>query len=411
MNQEQFFNLFSPNKFVKTFKLGSFILIMKIAVFTDTFLPNIDGVVTSILNLVKGLSDRGHKIFIICPKYSKMKEEFSYKNIEVIRVSGIPALFYPNYKLTGFLSTDLIKKFKSEDIDIIHFMTPLTLGLEAIFISKILKIPLVGTFHTFFGDPNYLKHVKMDYKFFENIVWRYSKFFYNKCDLITCPSETTKQELILHKHTKLIKVISNGIDFSVFDNSKSKKVKNKYNKNGFLLLFIGRIAYEKNILYLLECFKNVTNKISNVKLILIGEGPEMKEVKEKLKELKIEDKVILLGRVNHDELVKSSIFGACDIFVSASVTENQPMTVLEAQANGLPCVVMNERGMKTLVKNNFNGLLVENNNQAAFSDAIIYLLKNKTVLSKFRKNTLSEIKKHEVSKVIEIWEKTYKSLI
>jgi 1,2-diacylglycerol 3-alpha-glucosyltransferase len=384
---------------------------MKIAIFTDTFLPNIDGVVSSILNLVKGLSDSGHKIFIICPRYSKIKEEFSYKNIEVIRVSGIPALFYPNYKLTGFLSTDLIKKLKSENVDIIHFMTPLTLGLEAILISKVLKIPLVGTFHTFFGDPNYLKHAKLDYKFIEKIVWRYSKFFYNKCDLITCPSETTKQELISHKHTKPIKVISNGIDFSVFNNSESKKVKNKYNKNGFLLLFIGRIAYEKNILYLLECFKNVIDKISNVKLILIGEGPEMKDVKEKLKELKIEGKVILLGRVNHDELVKSSIFGACDIFVSASVTENQPMTVLEAQANGLPCIVMNERGMKTLVKNNFNGFLVENNNKSAFSDAIVYLLKNKRILKDFRKNTLSEIKKHEISKVIEIWEKTYKSLI
>lgn len=382
---------------------------MKIAIFTDDFLPKIDGIVNSTIMLSKGLADRGHKIFIICPKYRNQKKEFSYKNIEVIRFRGIPAMFYPEFKLTNIFSYKLYKRLKKEKIDIIHFQTPLTLGIQGVLISKLLKIPLVGTVHTIFGDKECLKHVKMDNKIGEKISWGILKSVYNQSDRITSPSESAKQVLLDHG-LKNLKTISNGIDLKVFNNSKSKQIKEKYNPHNPLLLFIGRIAHEKNIFYLIDCISLVLKEMKNVKFLIIGDGPQMEDVRKKINTLKL-DNIILVGKIPYKELLKSGIFGACDIFVTASTIETQGISTMEAQANGLVAVGIDSRGIKDLVKNNYNGFLVENNNKKAFANAIIKLLKNKELYKKMKINTLKEIKKHDINNIIKIWEKEYKDLI
>jgi len=137
----------------------------------------------------------------------------------------------------------------------------------------------------------------------------------------------------------------------------------------------------------------------------------MNETKRKIEELGIKDNVILTGKIPYDQLVKSSIFKACDLFVTASVTENQPMTVLEAQINGLPCVGINIRGMKDLVQNGYNGYLTEEKNPSEFTEKIIKLLSNDKLRSKMQKNTLKTVKINDLPKVIEIWEETFKKLI
>jgi len=383
---------------------------LKIAIFTDVFLPKIDGVVSATLNLAKGMADRGHKIYIIAPKNGH-NNEFKYKNIKVIRISSIPALFYPEFKLTTPFSLKLYLELKKEKIDVIHFQTPLTIGLMGIIIGKMLKIPIVGTFHTMIADPQYLQHIKINGKIVQETAWRYARAFYNRCDLITCPSENIKRELLENKLKLPIKVISNGIDCSIFDNSQWKKFKDKYNISEKTLLFIGRIAYEKNIFYLLDCFKLVLNKMPEVKLILVGDGPQINDVRRKIHKEGMDSNVILAGKINHSSLVKSGIFKACDIFVSASITENQPMTILEAQANGLPCVGISEKGMKNLIIDGHNGYLAKLDDKNTFAGRIVNLLKNKKLLNKMKKNTLKEIKIHRLPEVIKTWEKEYNGLI
>lgn len=382
---------------------------MRIAIFTDTFTPQINGVVTSTINLAKGLADKGHKICIIAPKFKKIIE-FKHKNIKVLRVNAIPAGFYEDFKLTYF-EPRLVKYIKKEKIDIIHFQTPISLGMQAILISKMLKIPLVGTYHTAISEPQYLKHIKLDNKFVKRLSWIYSRLFYNKCDLITCPSKSTMKELIANKLKKDMKIISNGINTNIFDNSKSLSVKNKLNKDGDLVLFVGRIAHEKNILYLLDCFNLVLKKMSKVKFILIGDGPQMEEVKEKIISLGITNNIMLLGRIEHDELIKSSIFGACKIFATASLTETQGITLLEAQANGVVGIGVNAKGTKDLIIDGYNGYLVKKGNKKEFADRIITLLSDKKIYNKMKKNTLKEIKKHDMHNVIKKWEDTYSEVI
>jgi len=383
---------------------------MKIAIFTDTFLPQTNGIVTATINLAKGMADRGHHVYILAPKFPKEKE-FSYTNITIKRVPSIPAFFYQDFKFVSPYSRKVLEYIKKEKIEIIHFQAPVTIAIQAIRISKKLKIPLVGTFHTFISDPAYLKHIKLNYNAVVKLAWAYTRAYYNKCNLITCPSENTKKELLKNNLTNNIQVISNGMDTNIFDNSKAKEVKAKYAPKGNLLLFIGRIAHEKNLFYLVDCMKLVCNEMPETKLIMVGGGPQMDEIKEKIKSLKLQNNIILLGEVKYNELIKSSIFGASDLFLTASVTENQPMTILEAQANGLVCVGARARGIPNLIKDNYNGYTIIPGDKQAFANAIIKLLKDKKLRKKMEENTNTEIKNHEISQVIDTWEKTYNQLI
>lgn len=383
---------------------------MKIAIFTDTFLPKIDGIVTSTINLATGLADKGHIIYIIAPKNGR-STEFKYKNITVKRIRGIPGGFYPEFRMTNVVSIRLIRFLKKEGIEIIHFQTPITLGIQAILSAKYLKVPLVATFHTFITDEEYLKHVHLNKPYMKRVAWAFIRAYYNRPQLVTVPSESAKEELLAHGITKPIKVISNGIKPEIFDSSKAKEVHNKYSPNGKLLLYVGRVAYEKNIEYLIGCFSMIVKKSPLTKLLVIGEGPQMKDIQRKIKKEKLTENIIILGQIPHEELVKSSIIAAADVFITASLTENQPMTLLEAQVNGTVCVGMNVKGIKDLVQDGYNGYLAKKGDKKDFAEKVIQILENEKLQKEMEKNTLEEIKKHSYKKVIDTWEEEYKKLL
>jgi 1,2-diacylglycerol 3-alpha-glucosyltransferase len=381
---------------------------MKIAIFTETFFPHTNGVLTAIINLSKGLADNGHKVYIITPKF-KGGQEFIYPNITVHYIKGINAFIYEDIKLVSPISLRTLNFLKKEKIDIIHFMSPWTTGNKAIFISKILNVPLVGTFHTFIGDSENLKHVHLNYPFVKKHVWKYINSYYNKCDLVTCPSDFSKQELIRNKCKTPIKVISNGIEIPNTDIKNVNKIKKKYNCP--LLLFVGRISYEKNLEHLIDCFKLIVDKKPNCKLLLIGDGPLDKFIKNKIKSEKLNKNILQLGKMNHDKLIKEGYYKASDLFVSVSKTENCPLTVLEAQINGLIPVVYDAGGMNYLIKNNRNGILVPINDSKEFAKQVINLLGNKKKQEILKKNLKEDVKVHYIPNIIEQWEKEYSKLI
>ncbi|MBI3037212.1 glycosyltransferase [Candidatus Woesearchaeota archaeon] len=382
---------------------------MRIAFFTDTFHPQINGIVTSVVAIAKKLADRGHSIYIIAPKFPKA-EQFSYPNITVFRRPSVPALIYKDFKFTLPFDPWLMKFIMDEKVDIIHFHTPITLGLQAVLIAKLLSIPLVGSFHTFFADPHYLKHIRLNNKVMQRLAWKWSNSYYNRCDLVVCPSEGTRAELIAKKCRKPIKVIRYGIDLSMFDNAKSCSVKKAYNGSGKLLLFVGRIAHEKNLPYLLECFALVLKKVPSAKLVIVGDGPQMPELKAKIRAFGISQKVILTGQIKHEKLIKAGIFGACDVFVTTSTTETGPVSVLEAQANGLVCVGVKSRGMD-VIKDDVNGYIIEPSDKSGFASSVVKLLTNEKEYARMKRATLKEIRKYDINNITKVWEQTYKELV
>ena len=134
---------------------------MNIAIFTDTFLPNINGVVTFIIDYAKGLAKRGHKVLIIAPKTKKRNFVYLGENISFKFVRSINAYFYEGFRFTIPNTPILIRILKKFNVDIIHFQTQFTLGFEAILCAKLMKKPLVGTFNTFIAEPGYIKHIKL----------------------------------------------------------------------------------------------------------------------------------------------------------------------------------------------------------------------------------------------------------
>ena len=375
---------------------------MKIAIFTDSFTPQVNGVVTATVSLITHLADKGHLIYVIAPKYKNVKE-FDYKNVKVIRVPSVPAFFYPEFRINIPLRLKILKYLKKENIDLIHFQTPLTIGLQGIIISKMMKVPLVGTFHTLITHPQYLKHGGADFSIFKRVLWAYSKAFYNRCDLITTPSEVTRKELLENGFKNNLKVISNGIDLS----NLKRTVKKNTGKN---LLFVGRIAYEKNIPYLLECFKLVTKKLPETRLVIVGDGPQLAEIRKRIISMELDKNVTITGQIDHKKLINSNIFQKSRLFITASKTETQGISTLEAQVNGLVCIGLNEGGIKDLIKNNYNGFLIEDENKKEFAEKIISVLENNNLYKKMQKNTLKEVKKHDIKEVIKTWEKEYSKL-
>lgn len=383
---------------------------MRIAIFADMFLPLINGAVTSVLNLSRGIAAKGHQILIIVPKYKNMVYPELDKNIKILTVRGIPAFFYNGIKWTLPYDQKILKALLDHKIELLHFHTPMMLGFQAVLFAKFLKLPLIGTFHTFFNDSEYLKHAKLDYKIVQKILWEYTKFYYNRCNLITVPTESAKKILLNYGCNKKIKVISNGIDLHIFDNNKASEIKNRYNPKGSLCLFVGRIAYEKNLIFLIDAFGEVLKKIPDCKLLIVGGGPQLKETQTYIETLQLTNHIQMLGEIEHEYLLKSGIYGACDLFVTASKTETQGITVLEAQANGLPCVGIHAKGISDLIKNKINGFTTTENKKA-FANAIVKILKDKNLLNRMKKNTLKCIKPHKLEHIIDLWEKNYQAII
>ncbi|MBR9675566.1 glycosyltransferase family 4 protein [Candidatus Woesearchaeota archaeon] len=384
---------------------------MRIVIMTDTFYPNVDGVVTAISNAVKCLAKKGHQILIIAPSYGGDEKINLDKNISVARMKSVPLLSYKEYRVVLPCYRKCLRLLKEFKPEVIHFQTFGTLGLVATKLATKLGLPLIGTFHTFFADPNYLAHAHLNFKVFEKLAWAYSNYCYRKCELITTPSAYTRQEIIKHGCKPPVTVISNGIDTTMFDNSKAATVKKKYSLGGGLVLFIGRIAHEKNLVYLVECFNLVVRKSPKTRLLIIGDGPQKEEIQEAVKDMKLEKNILLLGSIAHDDLIKSGIFKACDVFATASVTENQPLTILESQANGLVCVGVKAKGVPNLILHNKNGIIAQVGDRKAFAQAILKLLKDKKLYKKMQKATLEIIKQHDLDVVVAKWEETYKEII
>ena len=224
----------------------------RIAIFTDSFLPQINGVVTSILALSKKLADRGYFVLIVVPS-SQVVRKFSYPNIKIQQISGISASFYQGFKFTNIVSLKTYSVIKKNNIDLIHFHTPITVSYIGIRIAKRLRLPLIGTFHTFFADPAYLQHWIMGTgNAAQKASWSYSNLFYNSADLVTTPSPSTAKELEENGCNRPLKYVSNGIDPGIFNNEKANAIKKQYNLPENVVLFTGRISHEKNLTVLVK---------------------------------------------------------------------------------------------------------------------------------------------------------------
>ena len=385
---------------------------MTITIFTDSFYPQINGVVTSITDIAIGMANKGHEVIIVAPAYKEDIPEFNYKNITVYRLPAIDASFYEGFKWSAIMHKPTFKKIKEANIDVVHFMTPLTVSIFGILCGKLLKKPIIGTYHTFISEITYLRQLfPKAGPFTQKFAWRYSNAFYNRANLITIPTENAKQELIKNRCKPPIQVVSNGIKLDSFDNSKASEIKNKYNPNGEIILYVGRVAPEKNMICLLDAFLLLTKEDTTTKLLVVGDGPSLKDCRLFASKNNIDDRIIFLGLVSNSELKKSGIFGACRMFATASKTETQSITILEAQANGIPAIGPNAKGIPNVITHDYNGFIVEPDNSEQLKESMKLLLENEDLYRAFSERSIENAMENDFNKILNDWEVRYKKII
>ena len=383
---------------------------MKIAVFSDAFLPQTNGMVTHLIETLPLLAKK-HKIIIFAAnqKGIDLPASLIKANLQTVLLPSLPLPVYPNWRVSLPYYLRVSKILNIFKPDLIHFHSPVTIGANGIFYAKKNKVPLVGSFHGYFMEPEYLKIVGLDKlglhnsKFINKLLWSYSNLFYNRANRIICPSQATRQDLINHGITRPVEIISNGININSYkmtDNGAVYKLPDKY------LLYVGRISREKNIDLVIEAFSKL---IDGIFLVIVGDGPDRKRLNKIAADLNINHKIIWLGNIDHQRLINSNIYQQASCFVSASTSETQGITFLEAMAFGLPLIGVSARAVTELIDN--NGILCQPDNADDLSQAIIKIITDDQLRKKYRQQSLKLVKKHDINNTVAKLEKVYKQVL
>ena len=311
---------------------------MKIAIFTDTYPPFINGVSTSAYNLVKTLKEHGHDVIVVTPRSDDGKLELIDG---VIRVPGLELKKMYGYRITTFYSRKILKMLKDFGTEIIHNQTDIGVGQFARIASRQLHVPQVYTYHTAYEDYTYyVVHGLMD-RIGKKAMRGYAKTVAKNCTEFITPSIKTKEYMRSVGSDIYINVVPTGIDFSLFDEKNIDKEKQKEFKkqhgigeNTKVFLLLGRVAKEKSMDYSIRGFAMFINKHPEVdaKLIVVGDGPQRNELEQLTHELGINKNVDFIGKVPASEV--PFYYHLADIYTSASITETQGLTFMEAMASG-----------------------------------------------------------------------------
>lgn len=374
---------------------------MRIGIFTDTYPPFINGVSTSIVMLKKALEKQGHTVYIVTVNNENMKYKYE-EDEKVIRIPGIPVGIY-DYRLTGIYPVKIVNKIRKWHLDVIHSQTEFGVGTFARIIAKQFHIPLVHTYHTMYED--YVHYITKGYFVgTSKKIVEYLTLFY--CDKtiseLIVPTEKTK-ELFKEKYkvNRNVYVIPTGIEIEKFylENNKNLNILEKRNslgiaKDDFVILFVGRIGTEKNIDLLLNGMDKLIKLSKKIKLLIIGDGPDMGYYKEYVYKRKLGKNVIFTGKVPWDSI--SEYYLIADIFATASVTETQGLTVIEAMAAGLPVVCINDESFTGTIMNNVDGIIF--NNLEEYIEAITKLYQDRKLLKNLGKKARIDAEKYSSEK-------------
>ena len=386
---------------------------MRIGIFTDTYPPYINGVSTSIKMLEQALKEKGHQVYIVTVNTKNMK--YIYENDgKVIRIPGIPIGIY-DYRLTGIYPIRVINKIKKWNLDVIHSHTEFGVGTFARIIAKQFGIPLVHTYHTMYEDyVHYITHGYFD-KSSKKLVEYFTKFYCDKTasELIVPSKKTYNLFKEKYKCDKNIYIVPTGMDVDNFnvDNLKKSKIqelKDKYGLNdSFVILYVGRLAEEKNIEFIINNQHSLLKKYPNIKLLIVGNGPDMEKYQKLCKKNKIADSTIFTGAIPRDDMPYYYALG--DVFVTASTTETQGLTVIEAMAASIPVVAIDDESFSNTVIDGLNGYLF--NKKSEYIKKMSTLIENRDIYDKMKVQAKITANQHSLKYYAEKILDVYKSAI
>lgn len=330
---------------------------MKIALFTDTYLPNLNGVATATATLRKTLMDHGHEVIVVTSAIKKQKHTTFEDG--VVRIPGMTLKRIYNYHLARLYSRktyNIIKKFKP---DIIHVQTEMSVCIFGRLLAKKSNIPLVYTYHTLYADYTYyitggFKPIDLVAK---KVIASLTQMISDNTTEFMTTSFKARDILAQYGIKKYINVIPNGIDFSMFDKksidfNKVEQLRTKYKLNGkYVLIILGRIAQEKSNDVVITCFNDFLNDHPELKekmaLLIVGDGPDRENLEKLVEKENMQDIVTFTKAVPHEDV--PYYYYLSNLYVSASTSETQGLTFNEAMACNVLVLARHDKNLEECI--------------------------------------------------------------
>ena len=377
---------------------------MKILIFTETYLPTINGVVNSIESFRKELVKRGHKVYIIAP-HSKT-ESFKERDY-VFRLLSLPFLGQPSHPVAWPYAHQVKAIVDEIKPDIIHVQGVGVCGWLGLKIAHKEKIPCMFTYHTLLEG--YAHYAGLFSFIIKPLMRWWSKYLSNKYDLVITPSPNIARVLKKYGVKSDIVALPTGVEISSFrPQQKTEYRKNlEFDPDKLYLLSVGRLAREKNIQQLLTDFGRLHTRSENAHLIIAGDGPDRMAYEGIVESHGLSRAVTFLGSVEHKDLIP--YFVASDIFCFPSLTDTQGIVLVEAMASGIPSVVYDTLGPGDLIKNSENGLKAKVGTDQFFT-FLSELVQNNELREKLGVGALREARKYTIEKTTDQLEQIYQVL-
>ncbi len=393
---------------------------MKIAIFSDNFYPEMSGISDSIISLAKELAARGHKIVFYVPRYSRrdflvsklpFRELNLGENIEIFRLFSLPYRAAPTKQ--GRLVLPILSSYRhirQFDPDIIYTQLFFGAGLEALFLSRLLKKPLVGTNHTPLLE--FLKYAPVRWKWLGKAGMKYVNWYYRHCVFTSTPCRALLSEMETFGFRAKSSVLSNPLelsDFSPVEFLEEKiRLKKKFGLSTHTILYTGRLAQEKNVDVVLRAMAFVKRDIPDISFAITGHGSAEASLRQLAEELGLAKQVHFFGYLKREEF--ADIYRASDIFTVMSAAETQCLSMMHAFASGIPAIAADAYGLPEYVPENA-GFVVLPGDARELAEKILFLLSHAEESKRLGENGKRFVRTFSASAVASEWERIFREIL
>jgi len=354
---------------------------LRIAVVTETWPPEVNGVAMTLAKLVQGLSHRNHDVQLIRPRQTKSESPLNDASLEEVLMRGMPIPRYPELKLGLPSKKTLVKTWTLRRPDVVHIATEGPLGWSALQAAKVLKLPVTSDFRTNFQS--YSKHYGVGW--LRKPIVAYLRKFHNATACTMVPTRELMRTLSENGFANL-KVVSRGVDTKLFNISKrDTSLRSSWGAtdNTKVLISEGRMAPEKNLDQVLKTYDALKSTGQAFKLVMVGDGPLKEQFQKRYPE------IIFPGMLSQSNL--AAYYASSDLFIFPSQTETFGNVTLEALASGIPVLAFDCAAARDWVQTGTNGWLVAENNPEGFAAQAVAILNSKDLLDQITQSTRQQV--------------------
>ena len=354
---------------------------LRIAVVTETWPPEVNGVAMTLAKLVQGLSHRNHDVQLIRPRQTKTESPLNDSSLEEVLMRGMPIPRYPELKLGLPSKKTLVKTWTLRRPDVVHIATEGPLGWSALQAAKVLKLPVTSDFRTNFQS--YSKHYGVGW--LRKPIVAYLRKFHNATACTMVPTRELMRTLSENGFANL-KVVARGVDTKLFNISKrdtSLRISWGATENTKVLISVGRMAPEKNLDQVLKTYEALKHTDQAFKMVMVGDGPLRSQFQQRYPD------IIFPGMLSQSNL--AAYYASSDLFVFPSQTETFGNVTLEALASGIPVLAFDCAAARDWVQTGINGWLVAENNPDGFAAQAVAIFNSKDALDQITQSTRQQV--------------------